>query len=120
MAFLILLLIGGVFLALSCSSKLISEAVSLIIVTCFYIFIPDRECKTLGFISQYSFGIYLLHSPLIYITFTYLKDENPLIVIGLNFLVFGAVSLLLSIGISKTPLKILIGMKYTVKKDFSK
>lgn len=60
-------------------------------------------------ISNNSFGIYLLHSPLIYITYTFVKDINPLFVVILNFILFGTIALLLSILLKKTRLKFIIG-----------
>lgn len=60
-------------------------------------------------ISNNSFGIYLLRSPLIYITYTFWKDINPVFVVILNFILFGTIALLLSILLKKTRLKFIIG-----------
>lgn len=56
-----------------------------------------------------SFGLYLLHSPLIYITFTYLLNSSPIVVSLLNFFVFGGLAYLMTVLIRKTPMKLLIG-----------
>lgn len=62
-----------------------------------------------GKIGINSFGLYLLHSPLIYITFTYLLNSSPIVVSLLNFFVFGGLAYLMTVLIRKTPMKLLIG-----------
>lgn len=74
-----------------------------------YVFIPNNTNKFVQFISDNSFGIYLLHSPLIYITYTYFKDSSPLFVLFVNFFIFGGVSLLLSFLIRKSRLRFILG-----------
>ena len=72
--------------------------------------LPNVKNNILEVISVNSFGIYLFHSPLVYITYTYWKDYNPLFVVGMNFLVFGSIALLLTILIRKVPkLRFIIG-----------
>ena len=74
-----------------------------------YLLITRTYNKVFSFISYYSFGIYLFHSPLIYITFTYLNESNPIFVIFINFVILGAISVGLSFFITKTPLKVMVG-----------
>ena len=74
-----------------------------------YIIIPNKENEYLSFISSVSFGVYLFHSPLCYITYTFIPNVNPLLVIFLNFIVFGLISILLTMFIKKTKLKVIIG-----------
>ena len=59
-------------------------------------------------ISKNSYGIYLLHSPLIYITFKYWGNSSPFVVVGLNLL-FAMVAYMLSELIRTTKLRIAIG-----------
>ncbi len=80
-----------------------------LIIILIYKIMPSRSCNIVNLISENSYGIYLLHSPLIYLTFTYLKDSNPLLVVFINFLVFGILSLLLSILIKKSKIKFVLG-----------
>ena len=80
-----------------------------LLVLLMYLLIKRTHDKVLSFISKYSFGIYLFHSPLIYITFTYLNECNPVVVIFINFVIWGAVATGLSFLITKTPLKIMLG-----------
>lgn len=59
-------------------------------------------------IAENSFGIYLLHSPLVYITYTYFRNSNPVFVICLN-LFWGMISFFLSSLIRRTKASILLG-----------
>lgn len=76
-----------------------------------YSIVPDKTSSAVNRISDDSFGIYLFHSPLIYITFTFLKDQNPFIVILINFVAFGGLSFLITRGLKKIGLGFLIGEK---------
>lgn len=74
-----------------------------------YLFMTNKCYNSLDLLSKYSFGIYLFHSPLIYITYTYLLNVNPAIVILTNFIVFGGISFIITYLIKKTPAKFIIG-----------
>lgn len=71
--------------------------------------IPNKKNSLLNYISINSFGIYLFHSPFIYITFKYLTNYNPIIVISINFIMFGCLSILITELIRKTKYKFIIG-----------
>lgn len=60
-------------------------------------------------ISDCSFGIYLFHSPMIYFTFTYFKDSNPLIILFINFFLFGFLAIYITKLIKNTKLRFIIG-----------
>lgn len=45
---------------------------TLLIVAFLYCVVPDKEFRWLSEIDRHSYGIYLFHSPLIYITYTYI------------------------------------------------
>lgn len=81
----------------------------LFLIFCIYTFIPNKTNKYTQTISDNSFGIYLFHSPLIYITYTYFKDCSPFLVVFLNFFVFGGISLLLSIATRNSKFKFILG-----------
>ena len=70
---------------------------------------PEKSCALVEKIDRNSFGIYLLHSPLIYITFAYIPNAHPAIVVFLNLVVFGAAAYGLTELTRKTKLKVLIG-----------
>lgn len=82
--------------------------ISLSIILLFFI-IPNKKNSLLNYISTNSFGIYLFHSPFIYITFKYLTNYNPIIVISINFILFGCLSILITELIRKTKYKFIIG-----------
>lgn len=64
--------------------------------------------KIIDGISKNSYGIYLLHSPLIYITFKYFANSSPLYVVTLN-LIFGVVAYVMTDLIRRTNLRFIIG-----------
>lgn len=68
----------------------------LIIVLTLYFFVPNIENKFMSFFDKYSYGLYLFHSPLIYIAYTYAPNINPLLMFTINFFGMGGVALLLS------------------------
>ncbi len=70
---------------------------------------PEKSCKFLEKIDRNSFGIYLFHSPLIYITFANIPNAHPAIVVFINLVVFGAAAFGLPELVRKTKLKVLIG-----------
>lgn len=82
---------------------------ALFIILTLYIYVPKNKNIVLEKISKNSFGLYLLHSPLIYITFTYLLNSSPIVVSLLNFFVFGGLAYLMTVLIRKTQMKLLIG-----------
>lgn len=106
LALLTLVMTGA---AIVVRSFIISTLATIVLILAFYTFVPDRRNRGMKFLSDNSFGIYLFHSPLIYITYTYLGNASPVIVVGLNFVVFGAAAAVMSHMIRKIPLKILIG-----------
>ena len=74
-----------------------------------YLIIPVKEIRVMRIISENSYGIYLLHSPLIYITFTFIVNASPFIVVAVNFIIFGSLSFFITFFIKKTPFKMIIG-----------
>lgn len=103
----VLVLIGASIIPIIFDVKLI-VLIKLALVFASFVIIPNRQNKLADFLSKNSFGIYLFHSPLIYITFHYGLYWNPVYVVLLN-LAFGAIACLITISIRKTPLKIVIG-----------
>lgn len=62
-------------------------------------------------VAANSFGMYLLHSPLVYITYMYFNDAHPFWVIIVNFFVWGGVTLLVASIMRKTKFRVLLGEK---------
>lgn len=82
---------------------------SLVLVIICYILISNRKNKYLNILSQYSFGIYLFHSPLIYFTFNYLSECSPIVVVFINFVIFGGIAMGITYLLKNTKFKFLIG-----------
>ncbi len=116
---IILILLNIILLKCFCDLKIFEYLLIVFTIILIYKIIPNQESKILKIISENSYSIYLFHSPLIYITFTYLKNANPIIVIFINFILFGGMSLLLSIIIEKIK-KIVKRRKITMKKNIDK
>ena len=74
-----------------------------------YGMISEKTCASIQKIEKNSFGIYLFHSPLTYITFANIPNAFPAVVIFINFVIWGLVALELTELIRKTNLRILIG-----------
>ena len=87
----------------------ISLAASVLILLACYLAAPGTSNALVNRISNDSFGIYIFHSPLIYITFTCLLNASPLLVFAINFFGFGLVAIAVTELIEKTPARILIG-----------
>lgn len=78
------ILVVCMFIPTYLSAPLVVCSISLI-----YFLIPERSFGFANLIAATSFGIYLLHSPLVYITYTYLAEANPWIVFGINACIWG-------------------------------
>ena len=74
-----------------------------------YGMMPEKTCSVVKKIDRNSFGIYLFHSPLIYITFTLIPNARPAIVVFINLVVFGGAACGLTSLVRKTRLNLLIG-----------
>lgn len=71
----------------------------LLILSILYMIISDKHIygNAIGsMINKNSFGIYLFHSPLIYITYTLIPNSNPIIILLINFGIFGTVGFILT------------------------
>lgn len=83
--------------------------VCLTIIPLLYNMITCKKIKILDNISKYSFGIYLFHSPMIYITFRYFPNVNPLLMLFINFVFFGLIAYSITYLIDKSKFKFIIG-----------
>lgn len=67
------------------------------------------KLKVINSISNNSYGMYLFHSPLVYLTFKFLPNISPILMIIINFIVFGSISYIITYLIRKTKFKFIIG-----------
>lgn len=89
----------------------VGMGVSLIAVVALYEVMPAGSGPVTEFLAPRSFGLYLFHSPLVYITYTYWSYLNPLLVFAINFFVMGSIALAVTGILLRTPLRVLIGEK---------
>ena len=83
----------------------------LLLLVIFYLIIPKNAGRVEKLLGDYSFGIYLFHSPLVYITYSFIPNANPAIVVLLNFIIFGGLAVILTGLIRQSRFRILIGEK---------
>lgn len=107
---IVMILVLGSYVVLSLIHIMPNTLVTvLLLLIVFYVLVPDNTNKIVELIDKNSFGIYLLHSPLIYITFSLIPNSNPIFVVLLNFIVFGGLTFILTVLLRKTKLKVLLG-----------
>jgi fucose 4-O-acetylase-like acetyltransferase len=82
---------------------------ALCVVVCLYYIIPSKTNKVTEYLDRNSMGMFLFHSPLIYISFTLYPNIHPALMVLINFFGFGFLSSLITELIRKTPLRIIIG-----------
>ena len=83
--------------------------IRILLVVSLYMIVPGKTCKATEFLSNYSFGLYLFHSPLVYITCAFMPNVHPAIFVGTNLIVFGLASILLTWAFKHSALRVLIG-----------
>ena len=71
--------------------------------------IPARSRQVIQSISRNSYGVYLFHSPLIYITASYIPEWPPFVVVFINFVVFGLVAYHFTVLVRRKKLLFVIG-----------
>ena len=69
---------------------------SVVMVTLCYAVMPTSRNQVVDAISNNSYGIYLFHSPLIYLTAIYTPNINPWLMLFINFFVFGFVAYIIT------------------------
>lgn len=74
-----------------------------------YNLMPEKESQVVNIISKDSFGIYLFHSPLIYITYTLWANINPFLVVSINVVFWGGIALILTEILRKLKLSFILG-----------
>ena len=105
-----LLCLGLIFSIVTISGSFSNVRItSIIMLITFYVTIDSKSNKLLTFLSNNSFGIYLFHSPLVYITYSKMANANPIMVVFINFIVFGGMAIVLTLLFRNTKLRIFIG-----------
>lgn len=74
-----------------------------------YFITPERYYSSANLIATCSFVIYLLHSPLVYITYTYFNEYNPWLVLCINAIFFGGLALGFAYLLKLSRLRLIIG-----------
>lgn len=101
--------IGCLITECGVESMLFGKIISLICVLAAYLVVPKHSTATLRKISRNSMGIYLFHSPLIYLSFNFWPNISPWLMVLINFVGFGAVAYGMTELVRKLGLGIVIG-----------
>lgn len=101
-----------IFLVLQCHgmwSIILLLFAAALCISALYEIVPNHIGKIGAFLSRDSFGIYLFHSPLVYITYSTLSESNPVIVVIINLVAFGLLSIALTELFRRTKLAFILG-----------
>ena len=101
--------IGCLITGCGIESMLLGKILSLICVLVAYLVVPNHSTATLRKISRNSMGLYLFHSPLIYLSFNFWPNISPWLMVLINFVGFGAVAYGMTELVRKLGLGIVIG-----------
>ena len=82
---------------------------SIVVVVLCYAIMPASRNRVIDTISNNSYGIYLFHSPLIYITAIYTPNINPWLMLFINFLAFGFVAYVITYLLDNSRLRFIVG-----------
>lgn len=82
---------------------------SVVIIVLFYALMPSFNSMFINEISKKSYGLYLFHSPLVYITAVFCPNMDPWLMVFVNFICFGSLAYLLTVFFSQSKLKFIIG-----------
>ena len=81
-------------------------AVWLCLVVIFFL-MPNKSNKFTRTLAEVSLGVYLFHEPLAFISYTYWPDINPLLMVSINFFIWGTVASIISYFVFVFPKKIM-------------
>ena len=107
--FLTAILCAAVMITAVFVDERLSLPASAVIIFTLYAVVPEKQIAAAEHISKNSFGLYLLHSPLTYITYCFALSDPPAAVFAINVLLWGAVAWLITVALRKTPLRFVIG-----------
>lgn len=89
----------------------LAPIVSAFSITFLFLATPLINSKAIHFLDQNSFGIYLFHSPMVYITYTYCATIHPVAMFGINVFAFGSIATILVLLFRKCGLHAALGEK---------
>lgn len=75
------------------TNGIVSVGFAVIMVACIYVMVPDWSSAPIRLISKDSMGLYLFHSPMLYISFAFWPDISPWLMVLVNFVGFGLVAM---------------------------
>ena len=91
---IISIFIGGGILISHLDNSVCKAIQSLSILSCLYIIVPQTSNRAIQFIDKNSFGIYLFHSPILYIGYRYFSAWPPYIYVPFQLMVCILISII--------------------------
>lgn len=83
---------------------------SLLIVFALFLYMSKRTSELMSWLDKNSMGIFLFHSPIIYVLYyKFAMILHPCVMVSLNFFVAVSISLIVTIILRKVGLKVLLG-----------
>lgn len=92
----------------ACFFHELTPIISLLIVFGLYFIVPNTHNRFTDSLDKNSFGIYLFHSPLIYITYHYFGNASPWLVVCMNLFLWGSISYMLTYIIQRSKINSII------------
>ena len=77
-----------------------------------YLLVPQKTNRFLSLLERDSYGLYLFHSPMVYLTFTWFTNRNPYAVVFINVFGLGLISICMTEILRRTPFAFIIGETY--------
>lgn len=107
---MVLLTVGLLIaVAMGVRNGMVTKIASLVFVVTCYRITPNKSNMVMRAISKNSMGMYLFHSPLLYLSFAYWPNINPWLMLVINFLGFGLIAYALTEIMRRLRLSFVIG-----------
>ena len=90
-------------------NRIFSCIASVLCVLVGYALMPNKRNLILSHISRNSMGMYLFHSPLVYLTYCYLPNINPFLMVLINFVGFGTLAYFITDFMRRINFRFVIG-----------
>lgn len=98
-----------IIMAIIKNSWILTTIASIMLTIDLYLIVPSKTNKVLSTLDKGSYGMYLFHSPMVYISFTYYPDINPFMMLIVNLFGFGFVAFVLTELCRRINLKFILG-----------
>ena len=106
---LITIVISNIYIINITNNYYINYIFATLLIIEIYECMPNKSNRVINFLDNNSFGLYLIHSPLVYVWFYYFKNGNPYLVSFCTLVIGGIISLGIIYIIRKLHLSNMLG-----------